>query len=89
MLQAELCRFVELLFMKLLPTGSTTYKIVIQKPVFSNSGMVQNTQGKYAEILLKHDDVDINELKSGQSNSILNIAKSSLSVDKLFKDFPY
>jgi hypothetical protein len=88
-LRNEVQNFVELLFMKLLPTGAEKYTIIVQKPVFSTTGRVINTQGKYAEIILKHADVDVEKLKTGTAGVILAAAKSDVDADKLFADFPH
>jgi hypothetical protein len=88
-LKQEVRNFVELLFMRLLPTGAEKYTVVVQKPVFSATGRVVNIQGKYAEITLDHKDVEVHKLKNEAFGSILAAAKSDVAADKLFEDFPY
>jgi len=87
LLNAEMRYFVELLFMKMLTTNAAEYWILIRKPVFSPDGRVLNTQGEYAEIRVKHDDVPLSELKR-QKGKVLSAAKCSKPVEELFTDFP-
>ncbi len=87
MLYEELQNFIELLFMKMLPVRATNYTVIIRKPVFGAGGRVLNTQGAYAEITLKHDDVDIKKIRDN-SVTMLSLVKSSIPRDKLFLDFP-
>ncbi|MDR2105106.1 MAG: SH3 domain-containing protein [Deferribacteraceae bacterium] len=88
-LKNEVRNFVELLLMRLLPTGAEKYVIIVQKPVFSATGRVVNIQGKYAEITLDHSDVDVSKLKNDSFGYIFSVAKSDISADKLFEDFPH
>ncbi|MDR2400216.1 MAG: SH3 domain-containing protein [Deferribacteraceae bacterium] len=88
-LKNEVRNFVELLFMRLLPTGAERYIIVVQKPIFSATGRVINTQGKYAEIALDYKDVDVSKLKGSSFGTIYAMAKSDVAVEKLFEDFPH
>ncbi len=86
-LSAKMRDFIELFFMKMLPSKATEYQIIIRKPVFSSTGQVLNTQGEYADIKVVHNDVPVNELKR-QHGKVLGVAKCSMPMEQLFLKFP-
>ena len=86
-LSAEMRDFIEIFFMKMLPSRMTGYTIIIRKPTFSATGHTLNIQGDYAEITVTHDDVKVDKLKR-QRGRVLEVAKCSMPVEKLFTDFP-
>mgnify|MGYP003623246202 FL=1 len=92
MLQEELKCFVELLFMKMLPSLSESYAIVIRKPNFSGNGQVLNTRETYAELLLVHENVGLENIKNRKNpqseNRLLSLVESDIRMDRLFKEFP-
>ena len=89
-LHEEVKSFIELIFMKLLPSMSDTYIILIRKPDFSPKGQVLNTKDTYVQLKLEHKDITPENVRDRKhpENRLLAVVESDISMDKLFKDFP-
>jgi hypothetical protein len=87
MLGGEMRRFLGVIFLKMLPAQADAYRIVILHPVFNKQGQVLNTQKVYAEVVLKHGDVDIAKVRKGID--IYSLADCTLENDKLFGEYPH
>ncbi|MDR2870917.1 MAG: SH3 domain-containing protein [Deferribacteraceae bacterium] len=90
-LQEEMKGFVELLFMKLLPSMSESYVIAIRQPDFSSTGQVLATRKTYAELLLEHAAVGDNITIRRNPNSderLLSLVVCDIDKSELFKEFP-
>ncbi|MDR0454933.1 MAG: hypothetical protein LBH05_08995 [Deferribacteraceae bacterium] len=87
-LGAEMRYFIEVFFIKMLTVGADEYRVLIRKPVFSQTGQALNTLGEYADITVKHGDVPLDEIKR-QRGKILKVAICSMPAEKLFTGFPY
>ncbi|MDR2885055.1 MAG: SH3 domain-containing protein [Deferribacteraceae bacterium] len=85
-LNNELQKLVELIFMKMLPTKVQNYVIIIKKPLFSDDGHVINVSGEYATLTLKAEDATIAKIKE---SPLLTLTESTMPVDELFREYPY
>jgi uncharacterized protein YgiM (DUF1202 family) len=85
-LAGDLQQFIELIFMKMLPTKAQQYVIIIRRPLFSDEGHVINVNGEYATLSLQYDDATIDNIKT---QPLLSLVENSMPTADLFKVYPY
>lgn len=86
-LQNEMRSLLEVMFSKLLLTGSESYELVIKVPVFGESGEVKDVSKIYATIELDSKDVDMQVIRKDETK-IWTYTRSSVPVNKLFDRYP-
>ncbi len=86
-LQKQMKNLMELIFSRLLLTDIVIFKIVINTPIFNDLGDVTNEVNKYSELVIKNENIKLEDIKENLS-LIWNYIESNMNTDELFLDFP-